>query len=216
MLIAYTDESYIATRYYQAALIINGDDVEKLENVVSQIKMIAIESGVNPSAEIKGYSIMNAQNGWEPLRHQFKIKRFIYRKLILATIPLCKIILIQGLENSISHFESPHLQTYKKLVGNINQFALASKESIKLITDEIGIKKNIENQISDLRISGELSQVASIEFKDSNLTPGIQLVDSILYLFQRYASRQEIHNDTRREVEKLWHLASPITRVEVI
>ena len=76
MLIAFTDESYTNTRYLQAALIVREEDLGELERIVVEAKALARGFGVLGDIEMRGYSIMNAENGWSPLKNRFKTKKF--------------------------------------------------------------------------------------------------------------------------------------------
>jgi hypothetical protein len=125
MLYAYTDESYSNLHYYQAAYIVSEHQLDSLETLVKEVMTYASRFSVASDAELHGYSIMNAINGWEPLKGRYQRKISVYKILLRGLAEIGGSLIIQkAVEQSnnpqSSENKSRHLATHSELMKKLN------------------------------------------------------------------------------------------------
>ena len=210
MLYAYTDESYSDLHYYQAAYIVTEGQLDSLETLVREVMTYASRFSVAPETELHGYSIMNAINGWEPLKGRYQRKISVYKILLRGLAEIGGSLIIQkAVEQSNelrpSENKSRHLATHSELMKKLNLYGEAHMAKIEIRSDQITTAKEIldhfnQNKTNDLQFLNDLEFVNSREFL------GIQIVDVCLYVFQRAQDERRKDNRSFADANKMWEL----------
>lgn len=222
MLLAFTDESYSDLHYYQAAFIINESDLPLLENLIQEAGKYAMGFGVAAGIEFHGNAIMSATKGWEPLGRNFRAKSAIFNDALRRISALNAVLIIQGvdvrrLRNRYSYPESPHEVTHKNLMDAIDRFAEYKGEKVSIYSDQIDTQNRLEMLFSQYQLLSTggrspryLREILTIEYVESHMHPGIQIVDLCAFLFRRFDEHVENSDETRRKVVEMWNILSPL------
>ena len=121
MLYAFTDESYSSRKYFQAAYIVDGEQLLQIEQVMENLFTYARGIGIEGKVEFHGHAIMNAKDVWKPLSGRFDLKIKTFEYFVEQVKEIDGSLLIQGLDLSgpeVNYELStpPHLETSKKLL----------------------------------------------------------------------------------------------------
>lgn len=216
MLYAFTDESYVAENYFQGAFVIDESDLDQLDLVISQTSEFAQRFGVLPGTEMRGYSIMNSKDGWEPLREKFHARVTVYKYLLSRILEVDgKLYLVDG-NTSLNKLEitsntSRHISTHHQLLETLNDVAEFRKQKISIISDEITAQDLLEKEFKKQR--DRLTKVKSLTFVESSKNPGVQIIDALLYIYQRTRQGNILHHRSHKVTMELWELASALLMV---
>jgi hypothetical protein len=209
MLYAFTDESYTEDRYLQGAYVVSETQLGELDRVVGETLNFAQRFGIAGGVELRGYSIMNSRHGWEPLLGKFYAKSEIYRFF------LSRIAKVQG-RFFVAELISPHkgifatenlprhLQTQRLLFSQLNKYSAEKREFIKIIADEITTGTFLTNDFEMKK--GEYPRLMSYVHLPSVSNPGIQVLDLILYIYQRSHSGHHISGNSNNKSLELWEI----------
>jgi hypothetical protein len=222
MLLAFTDESYSDRHYYQAAFIINEIDLPLLEALIHEAGRYAMGFGIAAGVEFHGNAIMSATKGWEPLENNFKAKSAIFKYVLRRISALNAVLIIQGVDVKRLRFrysypESPHEITHKNLMDAIDRFAEHKREKVSIYSDQIDTQNRLELLFSQYQLLSTggysprfLREIHSIEYVESHMHPGIQIVDLCAFLFRRFDEHIENSDKTRKQVVEMWEILSPL------
>lgn len=188
MLYAFTDESYVATHYLQGAFVVYESDLELLDLIVSATIDYAQSFGIALGTELRGYSLMNSKHGWEPLRGSFHARISIYKYLLtsLAEVNARFLVVETNEDSSLDNFannKSRHIATHDELLRKLNSIGAVEGERISVIADEITHQNKVDRNFEKMRT--DLSRIDSLSFVESNKHSGVQICDSLLYIYQR-------------------------------
>jgi hypothetical protein len=222
MLLAFTDESYSENHYYQAAFIINESDLPLLSALIQDAGQYAMGFGIALGTEFHGNAIMSATKGWEPLGKNFKAKSAIFKNVLHRISALNAVLIIQGVDINQLRFrysypDSPHEITHKNLMDAIDRFAEHKGEKVRIYSDQIVTQKRLQILFSQYRVLSTggyspryLREILSIEYVQSHLHPGIQIVDLCAFLYRRFDEHVENSDETRRQVVGMWKILAPL------
>lgn len=211
MLYAFTDESYLADTYLQGAFVINEAYLKQLDQVVIQTSEFAQRFGVAPGTELRGYSIMNSKDGWEPLREKFHARVAIYKFL------LSKILEVRGslhfvnenpsvINSKFSNHNLWHITTHHKMLEILNGLGVSNHQEVSIVSDEITAQGILIEEF--IKQSARLTNVKSLTFVESSNTSGVQIIDALLYIYQRTRQRNFTHHRSYKVTMELWEIAS--------
>lgn len=215
MLYAFTDESYSELHYYQAAYIITDSQLRSLESLVKEVMAYASRFSVRPDAELHGYSIMNAVNGWEPLKGRYQRKISVYKILLRGIAEIGGSLIIERVEENNESLQDNankprHLVTHSELMKKLNSYGAAQMREIEIYSDRITTAKEISDHFYRNR-SGNFQYLNQLNFVNSSEYLGVQIVDVCLYIFQRAEDEARKGNQNLGEASKLWkHLKDTI------
>ena len=172
MLYAFTDESYTKDRYLQGAYVVADAQLRELNRVVEETLDFAERFGISAGVELRGYSIMNARHGWEPLRGKFLAKSEIYKFF------LSRIATVEGIIFITEKISPPsgvmaaenlprHLQTQRLLFSQLNIYSEGEGEFIEIIADEITTASVLKKEFEVSR--GDYPRIVNLEHRPSLL-----------------------------------------------
>lgn len=209
MLYAFTDESYLATSYLQGAFVIDESDRELLDVIVNETSEFAQRFGISPGRELRGYSIMNSKHGWEPLREKFHARVAIYKFLLTKVAATDGKLLFTKEIPSISHFErlsnySRHFATHNQMLEQLNQIGEQSKKEIVIYADEITAQRKLALDFTKQK--PRYKSLEFLHFVDSGQNSGVQIIDAILYLYQRCNQISKVDHRSDKVTLEMWDL----------
>jgi hypothetical protein len=222
MLLAFTDESYSERHYYQAAFIINESDLPHLNVLIQEAGKYAMGFGIAAGVEFHGNAIMSATKGWEPLARNFRAKSAIFNDVLRRISSLNAVLIIQGVDVKRLRFrysypESPHEITHKNLMDAIDRFAEHKGEKVSIYSDQIDTQNRLQILFSQYQLLSTggyspryLREIISIEYVESHMHPGIQIVDLCAFLYRRFDEHIENSDETREKVVEMWKILSPL------
>ena len=213
MLYAFTDESYVAASYLQGAFVIDETDIGQLDQILISTSEFAQRFGIAPGTELRGYSIMNSKHGWEPLRNKFHARVAIYKFLLTKVAELDGILCFASEFLPDSNFESisnysRHIATHDHLLDKLNLLGLKFEKGVVIYADEITaqqkIAKDFKTQIH------RYPNLNSLNFVDSETNAGVQIIDVILYLYQRFEQEKTLERRSKKVTIELWELVKQL------
>jgi hypothetical protein len=211
MLYAFTDESHVAENYFQGAFVVTESDLDQLDQVISQTSEFAQRLGIAPRTELRGYSIMNSKDGWEPLREKFHARVAVYKFLLSRVLEVNgSLHLVNGYptsnNNEITSNTARHVSTNHQLLEILNNFAIVSQQEISIISDEITAQGILKEEFK--KQSVQLTNINSLTFVESSNNSGVQVIDALLYIYQRTRQRNIKHHRSYKVTMELWDLVS--------
>lgn len=221
MLIAFTDESYSADRYFQGAFVISSQHLEILNETLAEAGEYARGFGIAPGTEFHGHSIMSATKGWEPLGRNFHMKKAIYSHALRGISKLGGTLIIEGvdiaqLNQRYKYPRSPHEITNKSLLDSLDRYAEANGESIEIYSDSVHSEIRLNQLFSMYQTHSTsglypryLKSIVQVQHVDSQLHSGIQVADLCIYLYRRLKDHNELQARTRRDVQRMWKILTP-------
>ena len=222
MLLAFTDESYSDHHYYQAALVIDENDLTLLEEIIRNAEIYASGFGVPIGTEFHGNAIMSARKGWEPLGNNFKAKAAIFKYVLRQASTLNATLIIQGVDVRALNYRysyplAPHEVTHKNLMDAIDRYAEHQQDKVLIFSDQIDTQKRLETLFIEYQLISTggsrpryLKEIISIDYVESHVHPGIQIVDLCAFLYRRYDEHIENSDRTREEVVEMWEILIPL------
>lgn len=222
MLLAFTDESYSDLHYYQAAFIINESDLPLLDNLIEEAGRYAMGFGIAEGVEFHGNAIMSATKGWEPLKKNFRAKVAIFNDVLRRISALNAVLIIQGVDVKRLNFrysypESPHEITHKNLMDAIDRFAEHKGEKVSIYSDQIDTQNRLQMLFSQYQVLSTggfspryLREILTIEYVQSHIHSGIQIVDLCAFLYRRFDEHIETSDETREKVVEMWKILNPL------
>lgn len=211
MLYAFTDESYIGDNYLQGAFVVGQSDLARLDQIVSQTSEFAQGFGISAGTELRGYSIMNSKHGWEPLREKFHARVAVYKFLLLRIVEVKGTLHLVNEHPSLSNFElgtnsARHISTHLQLLKNLNNLGESSHQDLLIVSDEITSQDVLQENF--IKESAQLTHIKSLTFVKSSNNSGVQIIDALLYLYQRMLQGNNAHHRTYKVTLELWEIAS--------
>jgi hypothetical protein len=209
MLYAFTDESYSPRQYFQAAYIVDGEQLLQIEQVMEGLRAYTRGIGIQGSVEFHGHAIMNAKDNWKPLSGRFDLKIKIFKYFVEQVKEIDGSLLIQGLdltgpEASYELSTSPHLETSKNLLRAIDEYSEMHGRNICVFSDKVSKEDRQRIRFDLLNQSSIFPRIKSVNFVDSSDFPGIQIADMCIYLYRRLVDHHEINPRTKYLVDELW------------
>lgn len=211
MLYAFTDESYVADNYLQGAFVVNEADLDQLDQVLIQTSEFAQRFGIAPGTELRGYSIMNSKDGWEPLREKFHARVAIYKFLFSRIREVGGSLHFVNenpsvINSKFSDQNSWHISTHHKMLDILNGLAVSSHREVSIVSDEITAQGILIEEF--IKQSARLTNIKSLTFVESSSSSGVQIIDALLYIYQRTRQRNFSHHRSYKVTLELWELAS--------
>ena len=213
MLYAFTDESYVAENYFQGAFVVDGSDLDLLNQVISQTSEFSRRFGIAPGTELRGYSIMNSKDGWEPLRDKFHARVAVYKFLLSKILEVNGTLYLVDGHPSLNRSDmtsnsSRHISTHYQLLETLNTVAILSQQDICIISDEITAQGILKEEFIKQR--GHRTNVKSLTFVESSSNAGVQIIDALLYIYQRSRQAHGSYHRSHKVTMELWDLVSAL------
>ncbi len=221
MLLAFTDESYSEDRFYQAAYIINENQLQEVESRMQEAKQYAMKFGVAHDTEFHGHRIMNHLDGWESLEGKLKAKLDIYKICLKMIAGIKGVVIIRGvdfkaLQEKYSAPHPPEEVSNKYLLDAIDRYAESQAETIIIYSDEAPQQKRLGELFLEYKITSTggtypryLKNIVRVEYIDSKTHVGIQIADLLAYLYRRMDDHFKDNAFEQARVRKLWQIIEP-------
>jgi hypothetical protein len=215
MLYAFTDESYSPRQYFQAAYIVDGEQLLQIEQVMEDLFSYTRGIGIQGNVEFHGHAIMSAKDAWKPLLGKFDLKIKIFRYFVEQVKKIDGSLLIQGLDITESRknydfLNSPHLVTSKNLLREIDTFSEMHSRDVHVFSDKVSKEDRRRIRFDTLNQSIIFPRIKTINFVESSDYPGIQIADMCTYLYRRMVDHQEVNQRTKYLVEEIWKSLAPL------
>ena len=215
MLYAFTDESYSPRQYFQAAYIVDGEQLLQIEQVMEDLFTYIRGIGIQGNVEFHGHAIMSAKDAWKPLSGRFDLKIKIFKYFVEQVKEIDGSLLIQGLDvrepgENYDFLSSPHLVTSKNLLREIDTFSEMHSRDVYVYSDRVSKEDRQRIRFDTLNQSGLFPRIKAINFVESSNYPGIQITDMCIYLYRRLVDHQEINPRTKYLVDDLWKSLAPL------
>lgn len=209
MLYAFTDESYSPRQYFQAAYIVDGEQLLQIEQVMEDLFSYTRGIGIQGNVEFHGHAIMNAKDNWKPLSGRFDLKIKIFKYFVEQVKEIDGSLLIQGLDiteprENYDFPNSPHLVTSKNLLREIDTFSVMHSRDVYVFSDKVSKEDRQRIQFDTLNQRNSFPRIKTINFVESSDFPGIQIADMCIYLYRRLVDHHEINPRTKYLVDELW------------
>lgn len=209
MLYAFTDASYSPRQYFQAAYIVDGEQLLQIEQVMEDLFSYTRGIGIQGNVEFHGHAIMNAKDHWKPLSGRFDLKIKIFKYFVEQVRKIDGSLLIQGLdltgpEVNYELSTPPHLETSKNLLREIDTFSEMHSRDVYVFSDKVSKENRQRIRFDTLSQSNFFPRIKTINFVESSDYPGIQIADMCIYLYRRLVDHQEVNPRTKYLIDELW------------
>ena len=197
--VAFFDESYDQDSYFIAAFVVPGENLHQLdEKVRDLLASLSPALGATPP-ELHAHELMSGVGAWAPIARNTRLKISILRRTlkVVQSIPGALVFSegtdVQRLNARYRYPENPHTTTLRHLLEKIDEWASATGTTVGLVADEIATKEEHQLELrayKEFGTGGHLPRVIDsldgpIRFLDSRESPGLQVADTIVYLFRR-------------------------------
>jgi hypothetical protein len=197
--VSFFDESYFEDAYFISALLVPEESVPGLNEGVGRL-LDSYSSYLDPlPPELHAHELMSGAGPWKPIAQNTRLKIRLLRRILqlVASIPMA-VIFTEGtdvarLNARYSYPEKPHAITLRYLLEVMDRWGVASGAEISLIADDHPTKGDHQLELRRYQEVGTgaysprvlTSLNGPIDFVDSRDSPGVQLADTIVYLFRR-------------------------------
>ena len=197
--LAFFDESYYQDAYFISALVVPGENLGELDEKVGNflLSLASVLGEIPP--ELHAHELMSGVGAWAPISGKTRLKISILRRTlkVVRSIPGALVFAegtdVQRLNARYRYPENPHTTTFRHLLEKVDKWASDSGTKVGLVADEIATKNEHQVELrayKEFGTGGYLSRVISsldgpIQFLDSRASPGLQLADTLAYLFRR-------------------------------
>lgn len=200
MHLAYLDESYSASRYFIAALLIPCHQARSLtEDLDGVVNAAATGYGGVPSdTELHGHDLFQGTGAWEPLKTKLRARIGVYAQALKAISAYDVAVVLRGVdriaqERRYSHLIPPHNVVLEHTLERLNDFAEQKGDDILVMADEIPGAAGHQRDLSFYQRKGttgyrsrKLSRIVdTIYFAPSTASRLLQAADLVAYLHHR-------------------------------
>jgi hypothetical protein len=215
MLYAFTDESYSPRQYFQAAYIVNEEQLPQIEKFMEELLHYVRAFGIEGDVEFHGHAIMNAKDEWKQLKGRFHLKVAVFKFFVEQLMQIDGLLIIESadvanLREVNNQWLTPHQETSKKLLKSINEYAETLTSDVYVFSDKISKEDRKRVQLDVLSHQYTYPRIKSVEFVASSTQYGIQITDMCIYLYRRLMDHSEVNRKTRVLVEELWKSLEPL------
>ena len=160
---------------------------------------------------------MNSAHGWESLDRKFGLKIRIFKEIFTGITNTSSQLLVAGIftetfSSSLISTRNRHIHTHNLLLGMIDQYAVSVNQEVLVYSDKTSVEKHL--QANFIKCKSGYKNLKELEFIDSRTSPGIQLVDSCLYIFHRMSSLDRENKSPHNELSELWAIVLRLIHVD--
>lgn len=206
VLLAYLDESFTKTRYYMAALIVDGDQAGALSDALDDViwKAITDHSNLHPRAELHGHDIFAGKKDWARLAPKIRARIGVYDDALQAIAQHAAAVIFRGvdverLNRRYSNPDHPHSIVLTHLIERIDEFAEERAEHALMIADEVSNQADHRRSLYSYQKgatwgwrSRQITRVIdTLHFAPSSSSRLVQAADLLAFLYRRTETHVE-------------------------
>lgn len=219
MLLAYVDESHGPSRYWVAALVCPEGTLVPLARALDAVVARAsrAHAGVNPLAELHGYSLLHGMHDWASLKPLPRARLGVYHEALRAIGGSGAHLIIRGvdvprLRTRYPGGRHPHEVTLAHLLERVDECAETLGHHVLVIADEIDRADTYRRNLWHFQrfaTTGYRSRrlehiVDTMHFAPSDASRLVQAVDLVVFLHHRMESDQARDSRAQRANSRLW------------
>jgi hypothetical protein len=197
--VAFIDESYSEEAYFLSALVVPVGQLDKMEAEVASL-LATFSVFLTPvPLELHAHQLMAGSGRWRPMGNATRQKVQILAKTLGVITRLSGAVIVtegtdvRRLRARFRYPETPHSITLRHLLEALDTWAVRNHHRISLVADNVASQDVHQREFSTYQASGTGGQASRkllaltdpITFMDSEASGGLQLVDSVVYLFRR-------------------------------
>jgi len=197
--LAFLDESYSEEAYFISALVIPAEHLGRLDETVRELLgSLSLVLGA-PPPQLHAHELMSGVRAWAPIAGKTRLKISILSRTlkVVQSIPGAVVFAegtdAQRLKAKYLYPENPHTTTFRHLLEQRDNWATTIGTRVGLVADEIVTKNEHQMELRTYKEFGTggyfprviLSVDGPIQFLDSRESPGLQVADTLAYLFRR-------------------------------
>ena len=197
--LAFLDESYSQDAYFISAFVIPAEHLGRLNQTVRELLgSLALVLGT-PLPELHAHELMSGVRAWAPIAGKTRLKISILSRTlkVVQSIPGAVVFVqgtdVQRLKARYRYLENPHTATFRHLLEQLDNWATNNGTRVGLVADDIVTKNEHQMELRAYRefgTGGYFSRLirrvdGPIQFLDSRDSPGLQVADTLAYLFRR-------------------------------
>jgi hypothetical protein len=197
--VAFIDESYSQDEYFIASLVVPEASLRFVETEVDLL-LSSLRSLLDPCPEeLHAHELLTGRGRWEPISRNTRLKLSIVRKTldVVARIPGARIFVegvdVRRLRARYRYPENPHATAFRHIVEHIDVWASTESMRIEIVADDIASREAHQRELRHYKEVGTggfyprtiVNVHEPIVFLDSRESPGLQLSDTLVYLFRR-------------------------------
>lgn len=197
--LAFLDESYSQDAYFISAFVIPAEHLGRLDETVRELLgSLSLVLGT-PPPELHAHELMSGVRAWAPIAGKTRLKiSILLRTLkVVQSIPGAVVFAegtdVQRLKARYRYPENPHTTTFRHLLEQLDNWATNIGARVGLVADDIVTKNEHQMELrtyKEFGTGGYFPRVirsvdGPIQFLDSRESPGLQVADTLAYLFRR-------------------------------
>jgi hypothetical protein len=222
VLLAYVDESYTASRYYIAAVVIPAEQAVPLTRSLDEVVRAAVGHGAVWGAELHGHDIFHGKQDWEGLESKPRARIGVYNQAFQALADHDVRIFISGVAVDLLHQrydapDPPHSIALTFLLERIDEYAARVDELVLVIADEVNGQDEHRRSLWSYQRSGTWGYrarrleriVDTIHFAPSSSSRLVQAADLVAFFYRRLRVHTELDDRAKRANDALWGRIEP-------
>lgn len=220
MILTYIDESYTASRYVMAAMLVPEKSAWALTAALDEVAANAQRSFGSElgAAELHGYDLITGKRDWFPLATMVRARIGVYDRALRALADHDVRIIIRSVDIPGLHkrhptgHDHPHAVVLSHLVERIDEHLERIDEVGLLIADEVDGQDSYRRDLWTYQRSAtkgyrsrQITRVVdALHLAPSSSSRLLQGADLIAYLARRRAVHVELDARARQASERLW------------
>lgn len=222
VLLAYVDESYTASRYYIAAVVIPAEQAIPLTRSLDDVVSAAVDHGAPLDAELHGHDIFQAKGDWKRLEKKPRARIGVYNQAFQALADHDVRIFVSGVDVDRLHqrYDAPHPPhsiALTFLLERLDEYAARVEELVLVIADEVHGQDEYRRSLWNYQRSGtwgyrgrKLERIVdTIHFAPSTSSRLVQAADLVAFFYRRHRVHTEVDDRAKRANEALWARIEP-------
>lgn len=220
MMLTYVDESYTATRYVMAAMLVPEKSARTLTAALDGVVAVAEQSFGSElgGAELHGYDLISGKRDWLPLATKVRARISVYDRALRALADhdvriIIRSVDIRGLdERHPTGHDHPHAVVLSHLVERIDEYLERVDDVGLLIADEVDGQDAYRRDLWMYQRSAtkgyrsrQITRVVdALHFAPSSSSRLVQGADLVAYLARRRAVHVESDARAQKASNVLW------------
>lgn len=222
MLLAYVDESYSASRYYIAAVVVDEARAIPLTKALDAVALAATAHGATSDAELHGHDIFHGKHDWEGLELKPRARIGVYNSAFQTLADNDVRIFVSGVDVDRLHQryaapDPPHSIALTFLLERLDEYAAREDELVLVIADEVGGQDSYRRSLWEYQHYGtwgyrarKLARIVdTIHFAPSSSSRLVQAADLVAFFYRRLQDHTETDDRAKRANEALWNRIEP-------
>lgn len=217
----FVDESYGASDYYVAGVLLTDHQYRRLSESLAQVKEHTAERfGVPGDIELHAHRLMQGRDDWDVMRGQVHEAVAVYRNSLRAVVTSGAAVWLEGvdidrLRSRYRYPDSPYEVTLRHLLERVDERCRRAGAVCTVTADLIDKQEDFAEAIAGYTRVGtpgfrpsRLERIHGPEWVDSRSEIGVQAADMVAYILRRH---REVTGSPRaqRSTRSLVHVLQP-------